>query len=60
MALPVVPKVNCTNNTIAKNAIYVKGIKGCLNNILVDMVMESIKKGKSQLQKKFMSTINIP
>ena len=55
--------VNCADNTDAKNLyiISVKVIKGLLNRLpstcIDDMVMATVKKGKSYLRKKVMPAV---
>jgi large subunit ribosomal protein L23e len=63
LGLPMATTMNCVNNTRAKNLyiIFVKGIKGRLNRLpatcVGDMDMATVKKGKSDLKKKVMSSI---
>lgn len=65
LGLPVGARVNCADNTGAKNfqIIAVKGIHGTLNRLpsscVGDMVVGSVKKGKPDLRKKVSSFVII-
>lgn len=63
LGLPVGAVMNCADNSGAKNlyVISVKGIHGRLNKLpaggVGDMVMATVKKGKPELRKKGMSSL---